>query len=114
MTINFRQLPEDYRTLFLDMNAFFASVEQQVQPPLRGCPVAVAPYTGGTGCVIARSYEAKEWGISVGSSVGEAKKKCPKIKIIEARPVLYQLYHKEILKILNQNVSPFCFKPINV
>lgn len=85
------------------MNAYFASVEQQVQPTLRGKPVGIAPYTGGTGCVIARSYEAKGWDVNTGDSVAAARKKCPKIKIVEARPALYQLYHKEILKVLLKN-----------
>lgn len=103
MTFDLQNKPRDYSVLFLDMNAYFASVEQQVQPTLRGKPVGIAPYTGGTGCVIARSYEAKEWGVATGDSVASAKKKCPKIQIIEARPALYQLYHKEILKVLAKN-----------
>lgn len=102
-SIDFKQKPQDYSVLFLDMNAYFASVEQQVQPTLRGKPVGIAPYTGGTGCVIARSYEAKEWDVKTGDNVAEARKKCPKIQIIEARPALYQLYHKEILKVLAKN-----------
>lgn len=103
MTIDLKNKPHNYATLFLDMNAYFASVEQQVQPPLRNQPVAIAPYTGGTGCVIARSYKAKEWGIGVGDLVRDAKNKCPKIQIVEARPALYQLYHKEILKVLERH-----------
>lgn len=106
------QRPRDYSVLFLDMNAYFASVEQQVQPPLRDKPVGIAPYTGGTGCIIARSYEAKEWGIKVGDLVREAKNKCPKIQIIEARPALYQLYHKEILKVLECH-SPY-ISPLSI
>lgn len=105
--IDLKNKPRDYSVLFLDMNAYFASVEQQVQPPLRGKPVGVAPYTGNTGCIIARSYEAKKWGIGAGDLVRDAKNKCPKIIIIEARPALYQLYHKEILKVLESR-SPFC------
>lgn len=99
-SLSLAQKPADYSVLFLDMNAFFASVEQQVQPTLRGVPVGIAPYTGGSGCIIARSYEAKDWGVGVGDNVASARRKCPKIKIIEARPALYQLYHKEILKVL--------------
>jgi DNA polymerase-4 len=103
MTIDLKNKPKDYNVLFLDMNAYFASVEQQVQPPLRGQPVGIAPYTGATGCIIARSYEAKEWGIGVGDLVRDARVKCPKIHIVEARPALYQLYHKEILKVLERH-----------
>lgn len=104
--MDLKQKPSDYSTLFLDMNAYFASVEQQVQPPLRGKPIGITPYTGPTGCVIAKSYEAKEWGVGTGDLVRDARKKCPKIQIIEARPALYQLYHREILKVLKAN-SPY-------
>ena len=50
--------PKDFQVLFLDMNSFFASVEQQVRPELRGKPIGVAPFTGDSGCIIAASREA--------------------------------------------------------
>jgi len=100
------QKPQDFSNLFLDMNAFFASVEQQVQPPLRGKPICIAPYTGDTGCCIAKSYEAKAFGVNTGHLVGEAKKACPQILIIESRPELYLFYHREIVKVL-ESFSPF-------
>lgn len=87
------------------MNSFFASVEQQVQPTLRGIPLGVAPYTGDTGCIIAASYEAKAMGIKI-CRVGEAKKIYPRIKILEARPALYMIYHKEIKKVI-EKFTPF-------
>lgn len=99
------QKPTDFSNLFLDMNAFFASVEQQVQPTLRGKPVAIAPYTGNTGCVIARSYEAKKFGVEIGT-VATAKKLCPQVKIIESHPELYLYYHRRILKVL-ESFSPY-------
>jgi len=94
------------------MDSFFASVEQQVQPPLRGKPVGVAPYTGNTGCIIAASKEAKKLGIKTGFGVGEAKAKCPQIQIIEARPALYLIYHQEIKKVLKK-FSPF-YEPLSI
>lgn len=94
------QKPKDYQVLFLDMNSFFASVEQQVQPPLRGLPLGVAPYVGGSGCIIAASREAKNLGIKTGCLVKEARRLYKKIKIIEARPALYMIYHKEIKKVI--------------
>jgi len=93
------------------MNSFFASVEQQVQPTLRGVPVGVAPYTGDTGCVIAASYEAKQMGAKIGR-IGEIKKICPQIRILEARPALYMLYHKEIKKVI-ESFTPY-FQPLSI
>lgn len=98
--------PQDASVLFLDMNSFFARVEQQVQPVYRGQPVGIAPYTGNTGCIIAASYEAKALGIKTGFSVGEAKKSCPQIIILPSRPALCHFYHKELVKIV-ESFSPF-------
>jgi len=98
--------PQNTQVLFLDMNAFFASVEQQVQPTLRGKPVGIAPYIGDSGCIISQSYEAKSFGVKTGLRVGEAKKACPQMKIIEARPALYSLYHKELVNLVH-TFSPF-------
>ncbi|MGQ0527051.1 MAG: Y-family DNA polymerase, partial [Alphaproteobacteria bacterium] len=49
--------------LFLDLNSYFASVEQQDKPALRGRPVAVVPMPTDSTCVIAASREAKIYGI---------------------------------------------------
>ena len=98
--------PTNTRYLFLDMNSFFARVEQQVQPAYRGQPVCVTPYVGDSGCVIAASYEAKAVGIKGGCRVGDAKKIYPKVVILPARPALYRIYHEEIIKVA-QRFSPF-------
>ena len=110
MSIVFK--PKNYSLLFLDMDSFFASVEQQVQPTLREIPVGVAPYTGDTGCIIAASKEAKKLGIKTGCLVGDAKKIYPKIKIVESRPALYSIYHKEIKKVL-EKITPF-YQPLSI
>jgi len=98
--------PQDFQKLFLDMDSFFASVEQQVNPQYRNKPLGVAPYTGNTGCIISASKEAKKLGIKTGTLVGEAKKRCPEIIIKESQPALYHIYHKKIVEALN-NFSPF-------
>ena len=98
----------DFKYLFLDMNAYFASVEQNDNPALRGKPVAVTPYTGKTGpkgvplggCVIAASYEAKSFGIKTGDRVGEARRRCPSLIIAEARAHRYYEVHRQIKSIL--------------
>ena len=60
-------------TLFLDLDAYFASVEQQERPRLRGKPVAVAAVATDSTCCIAVSYEARGYGIKTGTAVGEAR-----------------------------------------
>ncbi len=86
------------RSLLLDMNSYFASVEQQMRPELRGRPVAVVPVMADTTCCIAASYEAKKLGIKTGTRVRDAKQMCRKLQIIEARPRLYVEVHHRILK----------------
>lgn len=87
--------------LFLDMNAYFASVEQQVRPELRGCPTAIAPVMADSTCCIAASYEAKKYGIKTGTKISVARKLCPELEVVEARPGLYVQYHKEIVEAVN-------------
>ncbi|MGA9070304.1 MAG: DNA polymerase [Terracidiphilus sp.] len=84
--------------LFVDMNSYFASVEQDARPELRGCPVAVVPMMADTTCCIAASYEAKAHGVKTGTLVGEAKRMCPGIKLVEARHQLYIEYHHRIVE----------------
>src|SRR5882672_590742 len=84
--------------LFLDLNAYFASVEQQVQPALRGKPVAVVPMLADNTCCIAASYEAKAFGIKTGARVGDAKKLCPGLHLVEAVHALYVRYHHAIVE----------------
>ncbi|MBC7815544.1 MAG: DNA polymerase [Planctomycetaceae bacterium] len=86
------------RSLFLDMNSYFASVEQQMRPELRCRPIAVVPVLADTTCCIAASYEAKKFGIKTGTRVRDAKRMCRKLQIVEARPRLYVEVHHQILK----------------
>ena len=55
--------------LAVDFNSYFASVEQQLDPALRGLPVAVVPTMADTTCCIAASYEAKKFGVKTGRLV---------------------------------------------
>jgi len=86
------------RWLFLDLNSYFASVEQEENPRLRGRPVAVVPVMADTTCCIAASYEAKAIGVKTGTQVGEAKRMCPGIELVEARHELYVAYHHRVVQ----------------
>src|SRR5271156_2751463 len=84
--------------LFLDLNSYFASVEQELQPRLRGRPVAVVPLFADTTCCIAASYEAKAFGVRTGTTVGDAKRLCKGIELVEARHEVYVEYHHQIIQ----------------
>lgn len=67
--------------LHIDMNAFFASVEQQVNPALRGKPIAVIGSNGRT-VITTASYEARQFGVKTGMAIWEAKRQCPQIILV--------------------------------
>lgn len=81
----------------LDMNSYFASVEQQARPELRGLPVAVVPVMAESTCCIAASYEAKRYGVRTGTRISEARRMCPGLRVVRARPALYVRFHEEIV-----------------
>jgi DNA polymerase-4 len=83
--------------MFVDMNSFFASVEQQVNPHLQDRPVAVLPSMTQHTCAIAASYEAKAFGIKTGTLVSDALQACPHLNCVPARHDLYRKYHDLIL-----------------
>lgn len=96
--------PQDYAVLYIDMDSFFASAEQQRTPALRGLPVGVSPYGGEAGCVVAASREAKRFGVRTGMRGGEARRLAPAIKFVRDTPHYYRLLHGELLKILEESV----------
>jgi nucleotidyltransferase/DNA polymerase involved in DNA repair len=86
--------------LHIDMNSYFASVEQQANPLLRGRPVGVCAYLSKRGCIIASSREAKEKGIGTGCRVDEALRLYNKIVLVQNDPPKYRTVTKKIFKIL--------------
>jgi DNA polymerase-4 len=84
--------------LFLDLNSYFASVEQELRPELRDRPLAVVPVLADTTCCIAASYEAKRFGVRTGTQVGEAKRLCPGLVLVEARHEIYVDYHHRVVE----------------
>lgn len=90
--------------LFLDLNSYFASVEQQENPALRGKPVAVLPSNTDYTCAIAASYEAKAYGVKTGTMVLEAKDMCPNLRCVPARHKLYVEYHNRIIEEISRHI----------
>jgi len=84
--------------LFVDLNSYFASCEQEARPELRGRPVGVVPMMADTTCCIAASYEAKAFGVRTGTIVADAKRLCPDIVLVEARHELYTEFHHRIVE----------------
>lgn len=85
------------RCLFVDFNSYFASVEQEDRPELRGKPVGVVPVLAETTCCIAASIEAKRHDIRTGTLVSEAREKYRDIALIEARPARYIEVHHRLM-----------------
>ncbi len=84
-------------SLYVDLNSFFASAEQQLRPELRGRPVGVLPVMADTTCCIAASIDAKRFGIKTGTPVWQAKKLCRDIVFVQARPSTYVEIHHRIV-----------------
>ena len=88
--------PDQFGFLHIDLNSFFASVEQQIHPEYRGKPVGVCGTMADTGALIAASYEAKALGIKTLTKVGEAKRICPEIILVDGSHSVYSEYSHKI------------------
>src|ERR1700752_4050576 len=86
--------------LHADLDAFYASVEQLLDPSLRGRPIAV-----GGGVVLAASYEAKRFGVHGGMSVCRAKQLCPGLTFVGGHFREYQRLADDVMEIL-EDVTP--------
>lgn len=86
--------------LHLDMNSYFASVEQQANPYLQGRPVGIIKAEG-RGCIIAASVEAKKSGVRTGSTVWEARKLCPAIILVPSDTDKYFSQTEKMIRIVS-------------
>ena len=91
-------VPKPLTALFVDCDSYFASVEQHLDPALRGRPVGVAPVMAESSCCIAASYEAKAVGVKTGTRISDARVMCPGIAIVESKPPEYIRYHHRIIE----------------
>lgn len=90
--------------LLVDMNAFFASVEQRDFPELRGQPVAVTNGLQGT-CIITASYEARAFGVRTGMRLKEARRLCPQLVQRASRSSVYAGISAQIMDALH-DITP--------
>lgn len=84
--------------LLIDMDAYFASVEQRTNPSLRGKPIIVCGE--GRTVVTTASYEARKYGVKIGMTLPEAKKHCPGVITVYGNPEKYVDTSRRIHKIL--------------
>ncbi|MGB3722968.1 MAG: hypothetical protein WA979_09145 [Pacificimonas sp.] len=96
--------PGALRYMFIDFNAFFASVEQHDEEALRGRPVIVTPLDSEHSGAIAASYEAKKYGIKRGTSVKDARALYPDIAIRPARHDRYVAVHHLLMREIEQHL----------
>ena len=90
--------------VFVDMDAFFASIEQNARPELRGKPIGITNGLSGT-CFITCSYEARKYGIKTGTRLKEARYLCPHVQQVPARAELYAKVSTDIMSAL-QSITP--------
>jgi DNA polymerase-4 len=90
--------------LHIDMDAFFASVEQLVNPALRGKPVVVCGANART-VVLTASYEARAFGVKTGMTLPEAMVLCPDLIVVEGRHERYTDINQRLLAIY-QDYTP--------
>ncbi len=88
----------------IDMDAFFASIEQHDHPELRGRPIGITNGLTGT-CFITCSYEARAYGIKTAIRIKQAKELCPDVIQVPARPYRYAEVSTNIMSAL-QNITP--------
>jgi len=102
--------PGPLRWLYVDLNSYFASVEQQEDPRIAGQPVIVTPVESDYTSAIAVSYEAKARGVRNGMSVREAREICPGLHVRHARHDIYVDYSQRIIAEIDRHlpVSKVC------
>lgn len=99
--------------MYVDMNSYFASCEQQLRPELRGRPIGVCTHESPTSCVIAPSVEAKKFGVKTGMRLNECRDLCPQIIPVVARPAKYREFHIKIMDVLNRYCDDVMAKSID-
>ena len=101
----------DRKIIHIDMDAFFASVEQRDNPELRGLPIAVG-FDGPRGVVSTASYEARKYGVRSALSIAQAKRLCPNLIIVPCRHDHYKEVSQQIHHIFQEYTD--LIEPISI
>ncbi len=88
--------------LHVDMDAFFASIEQRDNPELRGKPVVVGSLAEERGVVAAASYEARKFGIHSAMPSGEAARRCPNLIFVKSDMARYKAVSQDVFAIFER------------
>lgn len=91
-------MQDERRILHIDMDAYFASLEVQACPFLKGKPLVVGALPGYKGVVVSASYEARQFGIRAGMPVAHARHLCPSVELISCHPSLYIHTSRKLLE----------------
>ena len=104
-------MSNDARIIFhIDMNAFFAAVEELDHPEYRGQPIIVGGDPDGRGVVSTASYAARQWGIHSGMPVARARALCPQVIILPVNMERYRAVSSQLMayfRTLTPLVEPF-------
>lgn len=99
------------KIIHIDMDAFFAAVEQRDNQELRGKPVAVG-FDGPRGVVSTASYEARKYGVHSAQSIAQAKQRCPNLIIVPCRHDYYAKISHQIHQIFQEYTD--LIEPISI
>lgn len=99
------------KIVHVDMDAFYASVEQRDRPELRGRPIAVG-HADGRGVVATASYEARQFGVRSAMPSSRAKQLCPELIFVESRMSHYKAVSAEIHEIFRRYTE--VIEPISI
>ncbi|MCC7159646.1 MAG: DNA polymerase IV [Ignavibacteria bacterium] len=100
--------------IHLDLDAFFAQVEQRDNPKLRGKPVSVGGGKGNRGIVMTASYEARAMGVEIGMSVVDARRLCPDLISVPSYGTKYEAITQNIICHLLELLPEDCVEQYSI
>src|SRR6266852_1253260 len=103
--VGVREMPKDRTIIHIDMDAFYAAIEQRDQPELRGRAVIVGGPPNRRGVVASCSYEARQFGIHSAMPSRTAFRLCPQAVFLPARFEVYHVVSARILQIFRTHTD---------